>query len=135
MRRLLVSRWVLLASMVICRFALADGARPLKLEPSHALKVEAVDEVVEANDRLVQACNRNAHRLDTLAVLMQLTIDGDGKVTAAEGLAEGDGAKVPAEAACLARVAKRLKFPATGTITRVAYPFMLVSQARRALSF
>lgn len=136
MRRLMMSRWVLVASMLICRFALADDAHhPLELEPARALKLEVVDQVVEAADRAVQACNRNSHRLDTLAVLMQLTIDGDGKVSEAQPVADADGGKVPAEAACLARVAKRLKFPATGTVSRVDYPFMLMSQVRRVPSF
>jgi hypothetical protein len=96
------------------------------------VSMEDVDKVVEANDKAVQACNRNSRRLDTLAVLMTLTIDGDGKVSAAEAAPQDqDGGKVPAEAACLARVAKKLKFPAAGTVSHVSYPFMIVSRVKR----
>ena len=135
MRRLLFSRWMLMLSMLICRCALADAPHPLEQETARPLKLEVVDQVVEANDHAVQACNRNAHRLDTLAVMMSLTIDGDGRVTEAAGVPVAENAKLPPEAACLARVARRFKFPATGTVSHVAYPFMIVSRVRRALTF
>lgn len=132
-------RWMLIVSMLLCRIALADdGAEPpWKLLASvKPVPMEAVDQVVEANDRAVQACNRNPHRSDTLAVLMTLTIDGDGKVTAVEAAPQDqDGGKAPIEAVCLSRVAKKLKFPAAGVVSRVAYPFMLVSHPRREPSF
>lgn len=96
------------------------------------VSMEDVDKVVEANDKAVQACSRNSRRLDTLAVLMTLTIDGDGKVTAADAAPQDqDGGKVPAEASCLARVAKKLKFPASGTVSHLSYPFMIVSRVKR----
>ena len=42
----------------------------------------------------MQACNRNSRRVDTLAVLMTLTIDGDGKVTAVDAAPQDqDGGK------------------------------------------
>jgi hypothetical protein len=124
-------RWVLTLSLLLCRVALAD--EPAAPKP---LSMAVVDQVVEASDRAVQACNRSSRRLDTLAVLLTLTIDGDGKVTMAEAVRDGlDAGKAPAEAECLARVAKRLKFPATGTVSRVQYPFMLLPRARRPLGF
>jgi hypothetical protein len=153
-----VRRYLLVASMLLCQIALADDASketkaqpppkppaaeeevettnpqpPFKLLAAiKPVSMEDVDKVVEANDKAVQACNRNSRRLDTLAVLMTLTIDADGKVSAADAVAQDqDGGKIPAEAACLARVAKKLKFPASGTISRVSYPFMIVSRVKR----
>ena len=132
-------RWMLIASMLLCRVALADdGAEPpFKLLASvKPVSMEAVDQVVEANDRAVQACNRNPRRADTLAVLMTLTIDGDGKVSAVEAVPQDqDNGKAPAEAACLARVAKKMKFPAAGVPSKVAYPFMLLSRVRHDPAF
>jgi len=46
-----------------------------------------------------------------------------------------DNGKAPAEAACLARVAKKLKFPAAGTSSTVQYPFMIVSRVNRSVAF
>jgi hypothetical protein len=138
-------RIILVASLLFCRFALADDvlADPPPVPPPWKLiastkpvSMEAVDKVIEANDRAVQSCNRNSRRADTLAVLMTLTIEPDGKVSSVEAVPEDqEGGKVPAEAACLARVAKRLKFPAAGTVSHVQYPFMIVPQVRRAMTF
>lgn len=161
-----VRRFLLVASLMFCQVALADDASkeptpPAEQKPAAAAKEAAeepettnpqppwkllaaikpvsmldVDKVVEANDKAVQSCNRNSRRLDTLAVLMTLTIDGDGKVTAAEAAPQDqDGGKVPAEASCLARVAKKLKFPAAGTISHLSYPFMIVSRVKRAATY
>ena len=133
-----VRRFVLVASMLFCQVALADGPEPpfKLLASTKPVSMEDVDQVVEANDRAVQACNRNARRLDTLAVLVSMTIDPDGKVSAVEASTEDqDNGKAPAEAACLASVAKKLKFPATGTVVARAYPFMIVSRVNRALAF
>ncbi len=163
-------RWVLVASMLFCQVALADGAAksdakapPTKeaeaasdtakkaaepdIEPVQpptvpfkllaALKpvsMEQVDQIIEASDRQVQACSKSSRRLDTLAVLMAITIDGDGKVSEVAPAAE-EGEKVPPEAACLAKLTKKLKFPATGTVTHVQYPFMIVSRVNRAPSY
>jgi hypothetical protein len=152
-----VRRCLLVASMLFCQIALADDAskepppkpaseKQVAEEPETTtpqapwkllaaikpVSMEDVDKVVEANDKAVQACNRNSRRLDTLAVLMTLTIDGEGKVTAADAAPQDqDGGKVPAEASCLARVAKKLKFPASGTISHLSYPFMIVSRVKR----
>ena len=154
-------RWMLIASMLFCRVALSEEPAPAPKEPASAAKepapaakeeaappaelpfkllaavrpvsLETVDQVVEASDRAVQSCNKNVHRADTLAILMHITINADGKVSAVEAVpSDSDAGKAPAEAACLARVAKKLKFPATGTVSHVHYPFMLVSTARRA---
>ena len=164
-----VRRWLLVASMMFCQVALADGAKSdakapppkeaeaksdsgKKAEPDiepvqpptapfkliAALKpvsMEQVDQIIEASDHAVQSCNRNARRLDTLAVMMSITIDGDGKVSEAVPAAEGDNAKVPPEAACLVKLTKKLKFPATGTTTHVEYPFMIVSRVKSAPSY
>lgn len=133
-----VRRWVLIASMLVCQLGLAEEAElPFKLlAASKPVSMEDVDKVVEANDRAVQACNRNAHRLDTLAVLVTLTIAPDGKVSAVDAAPQSeDNGKAPAEAACLARVAKKLKFPASGTSSTVQYPFMILSRVNRSIAF
>jgi hypothetical protein len=133
-----VRRLLLIASMLICQLGLAEEAElPFKLlAATKPVSMEDVDKVVEANDRAVQACNRNARRLDTLAVLVTMTIDADGKVSTVDAAAQDqDNGKAPAEAACLARVAKKLKFPATGTTTHVQYPFMIVSRVNRSIAF
>ncbi len=137
-----VRRFLLVASMLLCRIALADDAAappepPFKLLAAlRPVSLAEVDQVVEASDRAVQACNKHGRRVDTLAVLMTMTIEADGTVSAVEAAAQDqDGGKAPAEAACLSRVARRLKFPAAGTVSRVQYPFMLVPQARRAAAF
>jgi len=100
--------------------AVADEARPLKLE--------AVDQVIEKNDRYVQACARKL-RGDTLAVLVRLEIDSSGKVLAAEPV------DATPEGQCLSKVARRIKFPASGAVSKLDYPFMLAPQLRRAPSF
>lgn len=167
-------RWLLVASMMFCQVALADGpkappakeadakAPPAKeveaksdsakkaepdIEPVQptvpfkliaALKpvsMEQVDQVIEASDHAVQSCSKNARRLDTLAVLLSITIDADGKVSEAVPAADGENAKVPPEAACLVKLTKKLKFPATGTTTHVEYPFMIVSRVKSAPSY
>ncbi|HEX9104070.1 MAG TPA: hypothetical protein VF997_17785 [Polyangia bacterium] len=112
-------------------------AAPFKLLAAlKPVSMEVVDQVIEASDRAVQACSKNPRRLDTLAVLMAITIDADGKVSeAVPAPQEGDNGKVPPEAACLARLTKKLKFPATGTTTHVQYPFMIVSRVNRAPSY
>jgi hypothetical protein len=152
-----VRRILLVASMVFCQVALADESSKESpvVTPSAALADQPqtelpfkllaalkpvsmvdLDRIVESNDRAVQGCNRNGRRADTLAVLMTMTIDADGKVSEVEAAPESeDGGKAPAEAACLARVAKKLKFPATGTVTHVQYPFMIVSRIKSTLAF
>src|SRR5947209_2657882 len=123
-----VRRLVLIASMLVCQIGLAEEAElPFKLlAATKPVSMEDVDKVVEANDRAVQACNRNARRLDTLAVLVTMTITPDGKVSTVEAAPQDqDNGKAPAEAACLARVAKKLKFPAAGTTSTVQFPFMI----------
>src|SRR5262245_27441868 len=136
-----VRRFLLVASMLICQVALADDKSkepppppdqpeaPFKLLAAlKPVSMEDVDKGVEASDKAVQGCNRKYKRVDTLAVLMSMTIDGDGNVTEVDASPESsDGGKAPAEAACLAKVAKKLKFPATGTVSHVQYPFMIVS--------
>src|SRR4051794_25259760 len=102
-----VRRFLLVASMLFCRIALADGDAaekppelPFKLlAATKPVSMEDVDKVIEANDRAVQACNRNGRRADTLAVLMTMTIEPDGKVSAVEALPQDqDGGKAPSEA-------------------------------------
>jgi hypothetical protein len=106
----------------------AAFAEPLAPAPGRPLPLEVVDKVIEQNDRLVQSCGRGGHR-DTLAVVLHLDIDGEGRVVAAdrgdphlETKSPGDKSAV---AQCLARVAKKIKFPATGVLSHVEYPFML----------
>jgi hypothetical protein len=153
-----VRRVLLVASMLFCRVALADDAKqpeaPNKLPAAAAkpVSMEEVDKVVEASDRAVQACNKNGRRGDTLAVLMSMTIEADGTVSTVEatpqdqdnGKGETTAGKVRsaadqrwsnAEAACLVRVAKKMKFPAAGTVSHVQYPFMLVPPVKRAPSY
>ena len=143
-----VRRFLLVASMLFCQIGLADDSKeppppadqpelPFKLLAAiKPVTMEDVDKVVEASDKAVQGCNRKWSRVDTLAVLMTMTIDGEGNVTEAQAAPESiDGGKAPAEAACLAKVARKLKFPATGTVTRVQYPFMIVSRVKAAPAF
>jgi hypothetical protein len=133
-----VRRFLLVASMLICQVGLAEEPQPpfKLLAATKPVSMEDVDKVVEASDRAVQACNRNARRLDTLAVLMTLTIEADGKVSAVDAAPQAeDNGKAPPEAACLARVAKKLKFPASGTTSHVQYPFMIVSRVNRSIAF
>ncbi|HEX6837996.1 MAG TPA: hypothetical protein VF334_15570 [Polyangia bacterium] len=168
MSKFTVRRWLLVASMMFCQLALADGAKSdakapapkeaeaksdgaKKAEPDiepvqapappfkliAALKpvsMEQVDQVIESSDHAVQSCSKSARRLDTLAVLLSITIDGEGKVTEAVP-APQEGEKVPPEAACLVKLTKKLKFPATGTTTHVEYLFMIVSRVKGAPSY
>jgi hypothetical protein len=138
-----VRRYLLIASMLLCQLALADETKTQATEPPESpsklvdatkpVSLEDVDKVVEASDRAVQACNRNGRRADTLAVLLTMTIERDGTVTAVDTpAADQDSGKLPPEAACLSRVARKLKFPATGTVSHVEYPFMLMPRARRS---
>jgi hypothetical protein len=137
-----VRRFILVASMLFCQLALADDTKeppppadqpelPFKLLAAiKPVTMEDVDKVVEASDKAVQNCNRKSKRAETLAVMMNMTIDGDGNVTEVEAAPEDDGAKAPPEAVCLAKVAKKLKFPATGTVSHVSYPFMIVGRVK-----
>jgi hypothetical protein len=95
-------------------------------EEGQPLKLEAVDQVIEQSDRAVQACGRGARNKDVRAINLRLEIDAEGHVVAADV-----AGKPSSESQCLQRVAKRLHFPATGTVTHVEYPFMLVPQLRR----
>ena len=101
---------VMFSMLSLAGLGRADEVRPLKLE--------AVDQVIEKSDRAIQSCG-HGHR-DTHAVLMRLDIDSDGRVINAAVTG-----KMNAEAACVARVARKLHFPATGTDSHVEYPFML----------
>src|SRR5438067_167531 len=112
-----VRRLVLVASMLICQLGLAEEVEP-------PFKLLAAIKPVSLED------------VDTLVVLMTLTIDADGKVSAVEAAPQDqDNGKAPAEAACLARLAKKLKFPASGTTSHVQYPFMIVSRVNRSIAF
>ena len=94
------------------------AARPLKLS--------VVDQVIEQSDRQVQSCRRGHASLDTVAVLLRLDIDGDGRVVSAlPAQVRADG-KQSAEERCLEHVASRLKFPPSGVVTHLEYPFMLL---------
>ena len=97
MKRSLVSVALAFVGLSLGGVAAAEEGRPLKLE--------AVDQVIEQSDRAVQSCGRGKGH-DTLAVVMCLHIDAEGKVTAVESTT-----KPTAESQCLTRVAKRLKFP------------------------
>jgi hypothetical protein len=93
---------------------------PASAEEGRPLSMEIIDRVIERQDRAVQACKRSARR-DTLAVQLHIEIDAAGKVAVVQPID-----KANAESQCLARVARRLSFPATGVTTRVNYPFMLL---------
>ena len=94
--------------------AKAEDARPLRLE--------TVDQVVERNDRTVQACGKTLVRGGTRAVTLRLTIDERGQVTGADAMA-----KEPSrEAECLTRAVRTLHFPATGVVSKLEYPFLLL---------
>jgi hypothetical protein len=108
----MIRKWSVIAFSMLSLAGLgrADEVRPLKLE--------AVDSVIEKSDRAIQSCGKG-HR-DTHAVLMRLDIDPDGRVINAAVTG-----KASPESACVARVARKLHFPATGTDSHVEYPFML----------
>jgi len=82
--------------------------------------METIDQVIEQHDRAVQSCHRGSGRRNILAVQLVLDIDAAGVVVSASPVD-----KPSSESQCLARLAKRLHFPATGVMTRIAYPFML----------
>jgi hypothetical protein len=81
--------------------------------------MEVIDQVIEKSDRAVKACGRGSGH-DLLAVQLMLEIDAQGVVVAASPVD-----KPSSTTQCLARIAKRLHFPATGVSTKIAYPFML----------
>jgi hypothetical protein len=121
-----MSRWWSLAVVIAVIFVglVAVAAAARADEVVRPLSLEVVDRVVEQNDRAVQACARTrAH--DTLAVLVRLEIDAEGRVTAAQA------AWPTAESRCLERVARRFRFPPTGTATHVDFPFLLEPRIRR----
>ena len=117
MSRMLPALSSAFAVLALAGTAFAEEGRPLKME--------TIDEVIERADRSVQACHGGARRA-TLAVLMQLEIDAEGHVVAADPVHRGSP-----QASCLQRVARRLRFPSTGVTTRVEYPFMFVTHLRR----
>jgi hypothetical protein len=100
----------------LCGVCAAEEVRPLRLE--------VVDEVIEKADRAVQRCSRLGGG-DSRAVLLRLEIGADGKV-----LDVIQPEQRSAESQCLARVARTLSFPATGTTSHVAYPFVLTPRRR-----
>ncbi len=100
-----------LAATFACGTALAEEGRPLRME--------VIDQVIERSDRAVQSCGRGSGH-DLLAVQLMLEIDAAGLVVAAAPVD-----KATSTTQCLARVARRLHFPATGVSTKIAYPFML----------
>jgi hypothetical protein len=100
----------IVGALLVSGLALAEEGRPLSME--------TVDHVIEQHDRAVQACHR---KKGTLSVQVMLEIDAAGSVTQAEPIDDPG-----AEAQCLSKVARRLKFPSTGVTTKIAYPFMLL---------
>lgn len=87
-----------------------------------SLTLRAVDEVIEHNDRAVQACGRglDLRRGDAAAVMIVLTIDADGHV------ADAFAPSRSRTAACLEKVARKIQFPAPGSEIQLNFPFMLV---------
>jgi hypothetical protein len=106
---------ILGALLMMGGLATAEEGRPLSME--------TVDHVMEQHDRAIQACHRGGARRGTLAVQLVIEIDAAGNVIVAE-----PADKPTPEAACLAKVTRRLKFPSTGVNTRLAYPFMLLTR-------
>lgn len=89
----------------------ADG-RPLKLE--------TFDSIVERNDRSVQACGKTLGRGGTRAVTLRIVIDERGQVTGA------DPTSASREGECLSKVVRTMHFPATGVVSKLEYPFLLL---------
>ena len=106
---------ILGALLMMGGLALAEEGRPLSME--------TVDRVIEQHDRAIQACHHGGGHRGTLAVQLVLEIDAAGIVTLAQPVD-----KPSAETQCLTRLARRLKFPATGVTTKIAYPFMLLTR-------
>ena len=113
-----MKRLMLIAFLGLGGAALAEEGRPLSME--------TIDHVIEQHDRAVQSCHHGSNRHDTLAVQLLLDIDPAGAVSSAL-----PADKSTSEAQCLARLAKKFHFPATGVETRIAYPFMLMPQLHR----
>src|SRR2546423_13341381 len=103
------------ALLLMGGMALAEEGRPLSME--------TVDRVIEQHAHAVQACHHGGGRRGTRAVQLVIEIDAGGNVIVAQ-----PADKPTPEAQCLARVARRLKFPSTGVTTRLAYPFMLLTR-------
>ncbi len=112
-------------SMLVGLLALVGMGGVAAAEELRPLRMEAVDQVIERADRAVQSCGRGRGH-DTLAIILKLEIDADGKVVGAEA-----AGKITPAVACLQKVARKLQFPATGTSSHVEYPFMLAPQIRR----
>ena len=98
-------------ALALCGTAIAQEGRPLSME--------VIDQVIEKSDRAIQSCHHGSGH-DLMAVQLMLEIDAQGMVVEASPLD-----KASSTTQCLARVAKKLHFPATGVSTKIAYPFML----------
>jgi hypothetical protein len=101
----------LAAALLAAPAARADG-----------LSLQAIDEVVEQNDRAIQSCARGlgVRRGQEVAVQISLTIDAGGHV--AQAAAEHHSRS----AACLENVVRRLQFPAPGHKVQLSLPFLLI---------
>jgi hypothetical protein len=86
------------------------------------LPMTVVDQVVDQNDRAVQACGRALARRgdETVAILVALTVDERGRVSDAAATTRSRAGT------CLERVARALVFPAPGAVHHLTFPFMLV---------
>ena len=85
-----------------------------------AFAVKAViDKVVAKHDKRVQACGTKKKAAEAYPVFVHLEIEGNGQVSQAKP------AKHNKEAMCVAGVAKKLHFPATGTQSTIEFPFMM----------
>ena len=96
---------------------------PLLFAPvasADSLTIEEVNAVVDRADPAIQSCRRALdHKTgDEVAVVVKMTIDGSGHVTAAEAPGR--------VGACLEKVARRLQFPASGQSANFAFPFVIV---------
>lgn len=110
MKRLMMTA-SMLAAATVAQVAHAD---------SSALKLQAIDAVVEQHDRALQACGRSlAKKGDVVAVMVAVTIDQNGRVVDAEAKAQGVAGR------CIERTVKKMQFPSSGLYTQLAYPILI----------
>jgi hypothetical protein len=91
-------------------------------EPPRPLSMGVIDNVIESHDRAVQSCSRSFRGPDARAILLSLEIGTDGTVLTAHPR----GQKASSEGQCLAKVARRMKFPRAEAGSKLEYPFVLV---------
>ena len=110
-----------LAALTIA-LGLAASSVALGYEPPRPLQMSVIDNVIESHDRAVQSCGRHFRGPDARAILVSLEISPEGTVLTASPRAQ----KHSSEAQCLAKVARKMRFPRSEASSKLEYPFVLV---------